>query len=195
MARYVVAILVVAFLAYQLVGASEIERPDGVLAPEAPVQETVRDGPSWEIGDYEVHALARFELDARVLSAERYRFDREADLAPIDLALGWGPMSANAVIDTLDISQGGRFFRWWASEPMIAPSEISRHSANMHMVPLDAAVRATLLDARSGSLVHLKGWLVEAKGKDGWTWRSSLTRADSGAGACELVLVEDIELE
>ena len=92
-------------------------------------------------------------------------------------------MSTNAVLATLDISQGGRFFYWSSSEPMIAPGEITRHSANMHMVPLDAAARATLLAARSGSLVFLSGWLVEAKAKDGWRWRSSLSRGDSGAGA------------
>jgi hypothetical protein len=194
MARYVVALLVVLFLGYQYLSGRPVERPPGMLAPDAPLQELVTDGQSWEIGEYELRALASFELDARVLSAERYRLDREADLSPIDLALGWGPMSTNAVLDTLDISQSGRFFHWWSSEPMIAPTEITRHSANMHMVPADRATRATLLRARGGSLVHLKGWLVEAKAKDGWRWRSSLTRADSGAGACELVLVEEVEL-
>lgn len=172
-----------------------IARPPGALTPDDPVQENVDDGPRWEIGDYSVQALARFEIDARVLSAEHYRFDRGADLSPVDLALGWGPMSSNAVIDTLEISQGGRFYQWWSREPMIAPAEITRHSANMHLVPIDPAVRAALLDARRGSLVHLKGWLIEARGKDGFRWRSSLSRADSGAGACELVLVEEATLE
>ncbi|MEX2207494.1 MAG: hypothetical protein WEF50_14795 [Myxococcota bacterium] len=195
MARYVVVLVVVFALAYHFLSGRQLERPPGVLAPDEPLQELVKDGPSWEIGEYQVHALARFELAARVLSAERYRFDREANLSPIDLALGWGPMSSNAVLDTLDISQGGRFFHWSSREPMIAPGEIMRHSANMHMVPVDEATRATLLAARSGSLVFLSGWLVEAKAKDGWKWRSSLTRADSGAGACELVLVEDVRLE
>jgi len=195
MARYALALLVVLCLGYHFWTERPVSRPPGVLAPNAPLQENLDDGPRWEIGEYAVHALARLELDARVLSAERYRFDREADLAPIDLALGWGPMSANAVLDTLDISQGGRFYRWSSSEPMIEPGEILRHSSNMHMVPLDAATRATLLDARRGSLVHVKGWLIEAQAKDGWSWRSSLTRNDTGSGACELVLVEDVELE
>jgi hypothetical protein len=194
MARYVLALLVL-FLGYHFWSERSVSRPPGVLAPNDPVQENVDDGPSWEIGEYALHALARFELEARVLSAERYRFDREADLAPIDLALGWGPMSANAVIDSLDISQGGRFYQWWSSEPMIEPREIIRHSSNMHLVPLDPVTRATLLDARSGNLVHLKGWLVEAHAKDGWKWRSSLTRTDTGNGACELMLVEDAGLE
>jgi hypothetical protein len=191
------ALLLAALLGvgYFACGDRAIARPPGVLAPNAPLQENVDDGPRWEIGDYDVQALARFELEARVLSAERYRFDRGADLSPIDLALGWGPMSANAVIDTLDISQSGRFYFWWSREPMISPGEIGRHSANMHMVPADDATRATLLDARRGSLVRLRGWLIEARGKDGFRWRSSLSRGDSGGGACELVLVEEAALE
>lgn len=195
MARYLVVLLAVVWAGVVVWDARPVSRPPGVLAPDAPLQENLADGPSWQLGGYDVHALARFELEARVLSSERYRFDREAELAPVDLALGWGPMSANAVIDTLDISQGGRFFHWWSREPMIAPGEISRHSSNMHMVPLDDDVRATLLDARRGHLVRLTGWLIEARASDGWRWRSSLSRGDTGHGACELVLVERVELE
>ena len=194
MARCVLVLLVLC-AAYRCWIEQPVSRPSGVLAPNAPVQEMLHDGPHWQLGDYDVHALARFELQARVLSAERYRFGREADLAPVDLALGWGPMSTNAVIDTLDISQGGRFYHWSSREPMIEAREIIRHSANMHMVPLEPAARATLLDARRGNLVHLKGWLIEAHANGGWKWRSSLARDDVGRGACELVLVENIELE
>ena len=194
MARLVLALLALC-IAYQWWNARAIPRGPGALAPDDPRQELLADGPHWQIGDYDVHALAHFALRARVLSAERYRLDREADLAPVDLALGWGPMSANAVLDTLDVSQGGRFYSWSSREPMIESSEVTRHSANMHMVPLDAAVRATLLDVRPGNLVDLDGWLVEARGPDGWRWRSSLSRTDAGAGACELVLVQTIRLE
>jgi hypothetical protein len=42
-------------------------------------------------------------------------------------------------------------------------------------------------------VVTLRGRLVEASGADGWRWRSSLTREDSGAGACELVLVDALD--
>jgi hypothetical protein len=194
MARLVLALLVLC-VAYQCWTARAIPRGPGVLAPDDPQQELLADGPHWQLGDYDVHALARFSLRARVLSAERYRLDREADPAPVDLALGWGPMSSNAVLDTLDISQGFRFFSWSSREPMIEPLEVTRHSANMHMVPIDATVRSTLLDARRGNLVDLDGWLVEARGKDGWRWRSSLSRVDVGNGACEVVLVQTLRLE
>ena len=41
-------------------------------------------------------------------------------------------------------------------------------------------------------LLTFSGYLIEARAPDGWRWRSSLTREDTGAGACELVWVEQI---
>jgi hypothetical protein len=197
MARFALVVLVALFAGYCFWSGRPIPRPPGVLAPDEPVQENVADGPHWEISGYDVHALARFEVEARVLSAEHYRWDREAALSPVDLALGWGPMSSNEVLDSLDISQYGRFFfySWSAGGLKVKPNEISRHAANMHMLPVDSETRATVLHARRGNLVHLKGWLVEVHGKDGWHWRSSLTRSDTGGGACEVVLVEHADLE
>ena len=44
------------------------------------------------------------------------------------------------------------------------------------------------------TLIYLKGQLVEVKSSDGWTWRSSLSREDTGGGACELMLVEEVRV-
>jgi hypothetical protein len=46
---------------------------------------------------------------------------------------------------------------------------------------------------RAGSLVRFSGYLVKVEAPDGWAWVSSLTRDDTGAGACELVWVDDLE--
>ena len=58
--------------------------------------------------------VAGFSIDARVLSREEYAVGREADLSPLDLALGWGPMRRDDVLSQLKISQGARFYtyRW-----------------------------------------------------------------------------------
>jgi hypothetical protein len=37
--------------------------------------------------------------------------------------------------------------------------------------------------------------LIEAQASDGWRWRSSLTREDTGNGACELVLVKSLSIK
>lgn len=62
----------------------------------------------------------------------------------------------------------------------------------MHMVPADAAVARALKRVRVGDVVTLDGYLIEADKPGGWKWRSSLTREDTGSGACELVYVRDI---
>jgi len=134
--------------------------------------------------------LAGFSIDARVLSREDYGFGREADLSPTDLALGWQRMREDAVLSHLDISQSSRWYHYrWQNDPPLPPQEIARSSANMHMIPFDAATAAALRKVRAGDRVRIDGWLVEAVAADGWRWRSSTTRDDVGGGACEVIYV------
>ncbi len=163
----------------------------GPIAPNDPVQENLQGGNVYMKAGYAILPLARFQIEARVLSRERYRFDRGASLSPVDLALGWGPMSDQAVLDHIDISQGGRFYRWRADRLPIPRREIIEHSANMHMIPADDLVEKDLLRVREGEVVHIQGYLVKATSEKG-VWKSSLTRKDSGNGACELIWVEEV---
>jgi hypothetical protein len=164
----------------------------GVLAPEAPQQVDLADGATLQRGDISLLTRARFELTARVLSRADYNWDAGAKLVPVDLALGWGRMSDSAVLAQVDISQYGRFYRWHVQNFPIPRREIETSSANMHMIPADAGVRRELERVRRGEVVHIEGFLVDASRADGWHWRTSTTRNDTGAGACELVYVERI---
>nr|WP_295377772.1 hypothetical protein [Pseudoxanthomonas sp.] len=134
--------------------------------------------------------LAGFSIDARVLSREDYHSGRESDLSPLDLALGWRRMSEDTVLDGLSISQGSRWYHYrWRDQPPLEPSEIAHSSANMHMIPGSDAVARALAEIRKDDRVRIDGWLVEAQASDGWRWRSSTSRTDSGGGACEVVYV------
>lgn len=142
------------------------------------------------VGDASAEPLAGFSVAARVLAREDYDDDREARYAPLDLALAWGRMRDDQVLSQLDISQSGRFYRYrWRGEPPLPPDELVRSSANMHLIPADDTVRAALEGIDADDRVRIDGWLVQVRAQDGWQWRSSLTREDSGAGACELVYV------
>lgn len=164
----------------------------GVLAPDAPTQIDLDDGATLQRGDVMLVTRARFELTARVLSREDYHFDAGASLAPVDLTLGWGRMSDSAVLSQIQISQGGRFYHWRVTQFPIPRREIERSSANMHMIPADATARHELDEVRPGEVIHLEGFLVDASRADGWRWRTSMTRDDTGDGACELVYVESV---
>ncbi len=107
----------------------------GVIAAEDPIQRNLDNATPIIKNGYQITPLADFHVEARVLSAEHYWMDHEADLAPVDLALGWGPMSDEAVLDKITISQSNRFYFWRLESFPIPREDIETHSANMHMIP------------------------------------------------------------
>jgi len=170
-----------------------IVRADGTLVAVDPAQTAPRDATPIARGDYTLKPLADYTIEARVLSRADYAFDAGSALSPTDFALGWQRMSDSAVIAQLDIEQSARFYSYrWRGEPPLPPREIVRSSANVHLIPADADVKRSLDRVRVGTIVTLRGELVEATRADGWRWTSSLTREDSGAGACELMLVREV---
>ena len=165
--------------------------PPGVAAGEAPRQSAVPSSlAAFVMPAATLQPLAGFSVEARVLSRENYRLGREAELSPTDLALGWQRMREDPVLAQLKISQSSRWYHYrWAGDPPLPPREIARSSANMHMIPASESVTRALAAVRKDDRVRIDGWLVEAKAADGWHWRSSLSREDTGAGACEVVYV------
>lgn len=162
----------------------------GIAAAAAPIQDSTSK-PEFVFGKYKITPLAHFNIKARVLAREDYRLDYEADLSPTDLALGWGRMSDPSVYHQLSISQGNRFYYWhYDDTPPIPETEIIRSSANMHLIPSDAQIKSQIDQVRVGQIVSIQGFLVQAHDSSGRTWRSSLSREDSGAGACEVIWVE-----
>jgi hypothetical protein len=177
-------------LAFVVLGPNERKHPPGQIAPREPVQTNLYNAASFKVGAHVLHPRARFDIEARVLSRERYWAGSRADLMPIDIAVGWGPMSDTALIEKLSISQGQRFYFWsYSGKAPASHDVITRSSANMHLIPADDDVKATLFAARPGDVLILTGDLVDVDGAGGWKTQTSLVRDDTGNGACETVYV------
>lgn len=178
-------------------GSSRCPLPPRIQQGDEPLQTAVPGGMSLPpLGAATLQPLAGFSIEARVLGREDYQLGRESEFSPTDLALGWGPMTEDAVLSRLRISQSSRWYRYrWEDAPPIPLQDIIRSSANMHMIPADDAVAAALRRIERGDRVRIEGWLVQINTPDGGRWRSSLTRDDSGGGACELVYVCSITRE
>ncbi|NII09990.1 hypothetical protein [Oleiagrimonas sp. C23AA] len=168
--------------------------PPGVLVADAPQQHPLSDARAFAHGKVMLMPRAQFELSARVLAREDYHFDRLARLVPTDLALGWGPMSDSAVLKQINISQSHRFYHWRVAHFPISRRAIETHSANMHLIPASEDVAKELADVRVGQVVHIEGELVDAR-IDGGLLRTSLSRNDTGAGACEVIYVRALRIE
>ena len=193
--RLIISVIALAYLAIRDWESKPIEHPPGILVAERPVQVDLQPS-SFMLEDYQLTRKASFEIRARVLSKEPYYLGRTADLAPIDLALGWGEMSDTAVLNQIDISQSARWYRTkYDLPPPIADQQIIFNSSNMHMIPARKDIERSLKKLREGDIVLIRGYLVDVDHDSGWYWRSSMSRLDTGNGACELVYVESLGVE
>ncbi len=173
-----------------------ITYPPGVLIADEPSQINLpANTPAFSQGTFRLKPLAVFSIDARVLHRKIYRHDNQAALVPVDLALGWGRMSDQRLLDQLSITQSARFYWYqYQRQPPIPQDEIISHSTNVHIIPSTPAIASMCKSLRAGTLVRLTGDLVEATGPGIGTWRSSLTRTDTGNGACELLWVKEMSI-
>jgi hypothetical protein len=177
-------------IAVYLLPEPRVKRSPGILAPDEPRQGRQGDR-AWDRKGYRLHALATFHVRGRILLRDRYWLGRESDLSPLDLTLGWGRLSDTSVLDGIDMYRGHRCFYWKpkTAGPPVPPREIVTHTANIHLIPADEKLADALTKLRIGDVVELGGLLVEVTA-GGWKWTSSLTREDSGPGACEVMWVE-----
>lgn len=174
--------------------APPTDLPRVTLEPvaQAPSQQKLSTSTRVPFENYQLSLLAEFALDARILGREDYFMDRESDLSPWDFALGWGEMASADIAGQFSIRQSGRWYYWKSDRLPIPRRVVETSSANMHLIPADSRIREKLDALSEGDHLRLKGFLVEARADDGWRWRSSLTREDTGNGACELVLVTEV---
>jgi hypothetical protein len=171
-----------------------IPRGPGILAPAEPVQTSISKVPLGTRDGFQIEGLAAYEITARVLRTKHYHSGPTSKLAPFDVAVAWGPMSDQAILDQLRITQGNRFFFYrWRNAPPLPAQQMISHAANMHVISANPRVASFVRWVRPGEVVKMRGYLVNVRGPNGFHWNSSLTRHDSGSGACELFYVQTAE--
>src|SRR5258705_2767619 len=108
-----------------------------MLVPQERQQQNLDPPRRFEHKGFTFATRARYDITARLLRKEIYHLDGGAGLAPVDLGVGWGPLSDSTLLKELEFSQMGRFFYWQprkAGFPVPIPVLIS-HLAQMHMIP------------------------------------------------------------
>jgi hypothetical protein len=183
----------VLFALWKLYTGRDIDRPPGILAAAEPLQREIESAPVLERGSFHLRPRAEFSATVRILHRENYSLGELARLVPTDFAVGWGPMSDSRVLEDVEITQSNRFYFWRTQHWPVDRATIESHSANWHVIPDNVAVRAVLGRLRRGSIVMLEGELVDIEGPEG-RMATSLSRTDTGAGACEVVLATSAQI-
>lgn len=167
-----------------------------------PLQEDLSDSDlqSYEQGNFSIKPVQRYRIVARVLHRQDYTYQPTHEILPIDLVLGWNIMANPDTINNnhITITQQNRFYFWHIpSFNKISREQIEYNSANTHIGPINKEVKKELENIKEGDLIYLEGYLVNViDKKTGYRFISSLTRKDTGAGACEVMIVTRVkELE
>ena len=124
--------------------------------------------------------------------------DHKADPGNIkDVCVVWGEAISNGSYQKMKYASGEFTcsFSWTGGlTPPFNPEKIS----NNHLIPADAAVAKRIRTIRIGDQIRMKGLLVDytvtSQGREVFTRRTSLTRSDTGNGACEILYVTEISV-
>jgi hypothetical protein len=148
--------------------------------------------------DYEISALVVNRFDYTLFTI--YKRD---SVFPLDLCVIWGSNVKSGVYKDSDLSfsQDMRFcFYEWRGDIVFNSNEIS----NNHLVINDEAILKIAKKIRGGDQIKIKGKLVNVKAEnvgsagkydpEEFSMNTSVVRNDTGAGACEIIYVESLEI-
>jgi len=188
-------LLILGAIVYFLLPDWEVSQPPGILAPQAPRLAALSGEQPISLGNYTLTPLAAYDVNARVLARRHYYWGREANLAPVDLLLGWREMSDTATLKSFSFHLSNRWYTWSARELPFSEDEIDQDLDNNHLIPSDDVIKAKLEHVRPGQIIHIAGMLVKIDGKDGYNWISSLNIGSTGGPlSCKLIYVLKVDV-
>jgi hypothetical protein len=170
------------------------DAPPLPLGP-APVQQALADPVDVPITrDRTAYTLRRthtFRVVGEVLSASTYTLAFANDFFDVDLGLAWGA-EVERLKSTYTFYQDHRWLFWRSSGPVsdTERATITASIGNEHLLPATPRIDRAIRWAEVGDVVAIDGFLVTVLGADGRVLtRSSTSRTDTGAGACEVIEV------
>jgi hypothetical protein len=145
---------------------------------------------------------ATYRITGYAVETSRLLLDEWDFVSPLDVALVWGPVADPEALGKMRFHLSRRYVSWfWEGDlPPRIRQALTSHIANNHLIPAGEEVARELDRIRVGDLVTLAGRLVDIEIRDasGRVVRrspTSLSRLDTGSGACEQIWVESAEVE
>ena len=141
---------------------------------------------------FEITPLKDYILSGIVLSKKGYS-DYGSKLAPYDFVFAWGELIDSENRKGVDFWQSSRWYYFRTDSNQQDVNFIDDRSANVHLVPKNNNILKAIKSTPKFKEVTYIGKLISIRGiDDNFSWSSSLSRTDTGDGACELMYVEKI---
>ena len=144
--------------------------------------------------------LADYKISGRVVSKRHYYNDWLSKLSPVDLAIAWGVFSSRKYDSNISYWHSDRYYSYrYKGNFEGDPSTVGTHSANEHLIPANTKIAKVLKSIKKNEIVEITGQLVNVEWLDkktgAQTFTTSLTRDDTGAGACEVIYVTRVKIK
>jgi hypothetical protein len=194
-AKRILLLVLVVLGAWQFAITRPVTRPDGVLAPDPPVEQAATDGmPQIVRPEFRIEPIGRITMEARVLGRQSYPRDRYGRLSPLDLLVGWGSMSDSARLRAVDFAQSGRVYVWQAFDPALPDTEVAASTLLLHVVASTPGIEDVLGKVRVGQVVKIGGVVLRAIAADQPPWQGREIRIEAREGRSRVVYVESLEV-
>jgi hypothetical protein len=163
--------------------------------PEIPVQDDVSARRSFRDGNFTIDVLAGYDIYGTIVHRASNYYDSLSSISSLDLGIAFGDFVRHP--DLLDRFRFGQVDRviyikpkgamrgdddWW--------TQYTWQVSNNHLIFSNSELATVVRAASVGDRVRLKGYLIRASTAN-LTAISSLTRYDTGLGACEIIFVTD----
>jgi len=149
---------------------------------------------------YTLTPKASYDISGLVVSQHRgdalFNLGHKVDPGNIkDICVVWGEVVTNGSYRKVKFTSG-EFTCWYRWSGALTPPFNPEKASNNHLIPANAAIASRINAIHVGDQVRLTGLLVDYEvtrdGKEIFTRRTSLTRTDTGNGACEILYVTDL---
>lgn len=111
-----------------------------------------------------------------------------------DLCVIWGDNAMSGIYNNMKFKSGS-WTCYYSSSDYATWNAFSHNAlSNNHLLTASPEIEKLLLSIRRGDQVRIKGYLAEYKDNEGFKRGSSITRNDTGNGACETVYVSELQL-
>ena len=111
-----------------------------------------------------------------------------------DYCVVWGQSADPNILREFDFSNGQFTCNYSTKSNEAWQAFDPKQLSNNHLLAIDDAVRTSIDQISIGDQIYIKGWLAHYKTNGGSERGTSITRNDTGNGACETILVNEITL-
>lgn len=147
--------------------------------------------------DLKIYSKASFSISGLVVSGKKYYQGIDGALVPMDIGVCWGDLTNEQNKKNLHYEQYLRFLIFRPRGPLtVSQDYVMCHAGNIHIIPADNRIRKVVRSVKKGDLIRMNGYLVSVSGQKGqfsYHRTSSMTRTDTGDGACEVLYVTEIQ--